>query len=248
MKKISAVILAKNSEKIIAECIDSVAFCDETIVIDNGSKDKTAEISLKKGAKVQELITDDFSELRNFGLKKAEGEFIFYIDSDERVDEALKESIKEVINGNNSKSSYYVLRKNFYYGNYEWPQKEKIERLFLKINLKGWHGKIHESPIVLGEKGILKGYLLHYTHQDLFSMLSKTIEWSKTEAELRFKSNHPKMTWWRFPRVMITAFIDSFVSKKGYKAGAIGLIESIYQSFSSFITYARLWEMQQKNK
>ena len=98
------------------------------------------------------------------------------------------------------------------------------------------------------EIGMLEGYLLHYTHRDLKSMVEKTMEWSKVEAELRYKSGHPKITWWRFPRVMLTAFFDSYIRQGGWKAGAVGLIESMYQSFSIFVTYARLWEMQQEKK
>ena len=114
--------------------------------------------------------------------------------------------------------------------------------------MKGWYGKIHESPQVEGEIGELQNYILHYTHRDLGQMLDKTNEWSEVEAELRFKSDHPKMSWWRFPRVMISAFFDSYYKQKGYKAGIAGLIESIYQSFSIFITYAKLWEKQLNEK
>lgn len=246
MKKITAIIIAKDAADSIAKTLDSVSFCNEIIVINNQSKDETVKIAEGKKAKVFDCLGDDFSVLRNLGLKKAEGDFIFYIDTDEVVNEPLKAEIIKVLKEDNPKVSYFVTRKNFYFGNYPWPQEEKIERLFLKKELKGWQGKIHESPIVFGEKGSLKGYLLHYTHQDLTSMLNKTIEWSKTEAELRFKANHPKMTWWRFPRVMVTAFLDSYLRKKGYQAGAYGVIESIFQAYSAFITYARLWEMQEK--
>ena len=79
-------------------------------------------------------------------------------------------------------------------------------------------------------------------------MVNKTLEWSTIEAKLRFKSNHPKMTWWRFPRVMIPAIFNSYVKQKGYKAGTVGIVESFYQAFSMFITYAKLWEMQVKSE
>lgn len=248
MKKITAIIIAKDAEDSISKTLDSVSLCNQIIVVNNDSKDDTAKIAIAKKAAVFDFSSDDFSELRNFGLKKAEGDFVFYIDSDEIVDEKLKAEIIRILKENNPKSSYFVRRKNFYFGTNPWPKVEKIERLFLKNNLKGWQGKIHESPIVLGQKSILEGYLLHFTHKDLTSMLNKTIEWSKIESELLFKSNHPKMSWWRFPRVMITAFIDSYFKKGGYKAGVIGIIESIFQSYSAFITYARLWEMQIKNQ
>ncbi len=79
-------------------------------------------------------------------------------------------------------------------------------------------------------------------------MVNKTNTWSDTEAKLRLEAKHPQITWWRFPRVMTTAFVDSFFRQKGYKAGTAGIIESIYQSFSMFITYAKLWEMQEEKK
>ena len=123
-----------------------------------------------------------------------------------------------------------------------------MERVFRKENLRGWKGKLHETPIIDGAIGDLDGFLLHYTHRDLTSMVNKTIEWSKIEAETRFKANHPKITWWRFPRVMLTAFFDSYIRQGGWKVGTIGLIESMYQSYSIFVTYARLWEMQTKSQ
>ena len=141
-------------------------------------------------------------------------------------------------------SAFSLRRKNFYFGNHEWPKIEKLERLFKKEKLKGWFGKVHESPKVLGKMGELDGFLLHYTHRDLSSMLSKTLEWSRIEAQLRFDANHPKMAIWRFPRVMLVSFWNSYITQSGWRVGVVGLMESIFQAFSVFITYARLWELQ----
>lgn len=249
MGKVSAVIIARNEEKMIGEALESVSFCDEIILIDNGSKDKTKEIAEEKGAKVYEIKTTDFSELRNLGKEKAIGDWILYVDADERVDADLKESIKHIIFENPSFSAFFLQRKNFYLGNHQWPYIEKLERLFKKDKLQGWKGELHESPIIEGETGLInKGFLLHFTHRNLESMLNKTIEWSTVEAVLRYNSGHPKMTWWRFPRVMMGAFLNSYIKQGGYKVGAAGIIESIYQAFSAFITYAKLWELQIKTQ
>lgn len=250
MKDISAIVIAKNAKDLIGDCLDSLSFCDEVIVVDDGLDDKALEIASGKGAKIFKHEMEDFSESRNFGLKKAEGKWVLYVDVDERITAELAKNIKQkiVTDVNSEISAYKLFRKNFYLGENAWPYIEKLERLFKKDKLKGWQGKIHETPVVDGKIGQLSGFLLHYTHRDLSSMVSKTIEWSKIEAELRFRSNHPKMTWWRFPRVMLTAFLDSYVRQKGYKVGTVGIVESVYQAFSMFITYARLWEMQRKNK
>lgn len=249
MSSISAIIIAKNAEEIIEDCLVSVSFCDEIIVVDSDSTDNTISISEKIGAKVYKQEFRDFSKARNFGLEKARGDWILYIDADERIDDRLKTSIIRLTTNSDRTQQlnvYFLKRKNYYLGNHEWPYIEKLERLFRKSSLRGWQGELHESPIYEGSLGELNGFLIHYTHRNLSSMFAKTIEWSKIEAELRFKTGHPKMTWWRFPRVMISAFLNSYIKQGGWKVGAVGLIESIYQGFSMFITYARLWEMQEK--
>jgi len=246
---ISAIIIAKNAQDLITDCLKSVSFCDETIVVDAESTDKTREIAKKTGAKVFRGVENDFAKQRAIGLEAAKGEWVLYVDTDERVSPLLREEIiKSVKNSTIQYQVFRVKRKNFYFGNHEWPYIEKLERLFKKEKLKGWQGKLHESPIVHGKAGELDGYLLHYTHRDLSTMIEKTLVWSKVEAELRFENNHPQMTWWRFPRVMFTGFYDSYIRQSGWKAGTVGIIESIYQAFSMFITYARLWEMQEKFK
>ena len=246
MMRITGVIIAKNEEEMIEDALKSLSFCDEILIVDNGSTDKTLEIALRYKAKIIKSKSTNFSELRNFGKENANGDYILYIDADERVDETLRKSILFEIKSNSSYSAYRINRKNFYLGNNEWPKIEKLERLFKKEKLTGWRGEIHESAIVDGDIGQIDGELIHFTHRNLSQMLKKSIEWSDTESRIRIKANHPRMTWWRFPRVMITTFLKSYVSEKGYKVGSAGLIEAIYQSYSTFITYAKLWELQNK--
>ena len=245
--RISAIIIAKTEEKRIAKAIASISFVGEIIVIDNDSNDSTKKISESLGAKVFSFSGDNFSDCRNFGLEKSTGEWILYIDADEIVTDELMQNINFVIQSENLISTYKIKRKNFYLGNNEWPRIEIMERLFRRKFLKKWVGVLHESPIFEGNIAILDGFLLHYSHRNLSEMLVKTLEWSQKEAKLRYDANHPQMKWWRFPRVMIPAFYKSYISQGGWRVGSVGLIESIYQSFSIFITYAKLWELQEKH-
>jgi glycosyltransferase involved in cell wall biosynthesis len=248
MKSIDAIIIAKNEHQNIKECIESLGFCKKIIVVDNGSTDNTAQIAKQSGAHVITHPGSSFAALRNTGIKSAVSELVLYVDADERVSESLKKSIEGLLTKETTHAAYRVQRKNYYYGKNPWPFIEKLERLFRKDALEEWFGELHETPKVKGEIGDLDGFLLHYSHQDLTSMVDKTNEWSDIEAQLRFRSGHPKMTSWRFFRVMATAFYDSYIKQGGYRAGSIGIIESIYQSFSMFITYAKLWELQNKKK
>jgi hypothetical protein len=247
MVRLTTIILTKNAENLLADCIESIKFADEILVIDDTSTDRTVDLAKKLGAKIVQDTSTSFAEKRNTGLKHAKGEWILYIDSDERVSSGLAKEIQAALGKRDSTiAAYRLKRQNFYLGNHPWPKIERLERLFKKSQLSGWYGELHESAKVAGEIGELEGLLYHYTHRDLSSMLKKTIIWSETEAKLRFNAHHPQMTCWRFPRVIFTAFFDSYIKQSGWKIGTMGLVESIYQAFSMFVTYAKLWELQQK--
>lgn len=244
MKRLSAIIITRNEEEGIVSCIHAVKeFADEIIVIDNDSSDRTEKTAKATGARVYTVPGLDFSYLRNFGKEKAQSEWLLYLDTDERISPKLAKEIRQAISNSESPAGYSLMRKNHYFGKV-WPKTEYIIRLIRKDALIGWQGVVHETAIVAGTIGQLQGPLLHYAHTNLTAMVKKTNEWSEIESQIRFKSDHPSMTWWRFFRVMLTAFWSSYVTDGGWKVGTTGLVESIYQSFSMFITYAKLWEKQ----
>lgn len=246
---ISTIILTKNDAARIEKCIKSVSWTDEIIVVDNGSTDGTQELARKMGAIVIEDRTRvDFSRLRNIGRDKAAGDFLLYVDSDELVTGELENEIKTLVQEykpGESPVAYFLQRKNFYLG-YPWPYQDKMERFFWKKGLIEWLGSLHESPKVQGQVSELTQPLIHKTHRTLEEMVAKTNQWSQTEAALRFQAKHPSVAWWRFIRVMVKSFNESYIHQRGFRAGTVGWIESIFQAFSSFITYAKLWEMQNK--
>lgn len=243
LNQLTTIIIAKNEAQRIAGAIQSVSFCGSVIVIDNGSTDETEKVAKKHGAQVFSFTSDDFSAVRNFGAKEAKSDWIFYLDADEEVTENLRNEIQMVIQSKNPMPAYRIFRKNFFLGR-EWPTPDQQTRLFQKRYLQGWTGRVHESALVKGAIGTLSSSMNHYTHRTLHEMVQKTNEWSGIEAKLRFDNHHPVMSWWRMFRMMITSFFEYFITQKGYTVGVVGLIESLYQSFSTFITYAKLWEMQ----
>lgn len=245
--KISAIVLAKNEEKMITDCLNSLSFADEIIVIDDNSIDQTRNLASKFTNKIFTHKGKNFAERRNFGKTKASGEWILYLDADEKVTSALKEDILKVVRSKDEKAGFFIKRENYYLGK-KWPCQDKVERLFRKEKLIEWYGEIHESPKVDGSVGELVSPMVHITHRDIESMIRKTIEWSTIEADLRYKANHPEIVWWRFPRVMIPQFFNYFIKQGGWKNGTEGWIESIFQAFSIFVTYVRLWEMQKEKK
>lgn len=248
MKKImlSAVIIVKNEEKHITDCLKSLDFTDENIVVDTGCEDKTIELASKLKATITECFTGSYSDWRNKGLKKARGEWILYVDADERVTKELKTEIGKVIKSKDF-SVYAIPRRNIIlgkemrYGGW-WP--DYVKRLFIKKDLVKWVGDLHEEPKFKGQISHLKSPLMHLKHDNIFDMMEKTNKWSEIEAKLLYDSDHPKMTWWRFFRVMATELWYRLIIKAGILDGVEGVIYSIYQMWSKFVTYAKLWEMQ----
>jgi len=244
---IDVLILTKNEEEMISACIDSVEWATRVILIDSYSSDQTVNIAKKKGAEVFFHPFSDYSQQRNYALSLSTSDWVLYLDADERISNALRDEIKSVIPGTSTLDSYRFLRNNYFFGQL-WPFKDQLPRLFKRKSFKKWYGKLHETPTFEGRIGSLTQLLDHYSHRGLESMMDKTIVWSEVEARLRLDVGHPPVTWWRLIRVAATGFIHSYVYQKGFLVGTRGLLESIYQGYSMFITYARLWEMQKKTK
>ena len=251
--KPSVIIIAKNEEQMIEDCLKSVRqLADEIILVDSGSTDKTIEIAKKYSARIISLPTEklEFAKWRNAGLKAAKGDWVFYLDADERVTPELQKEIEKAI-GDTKYVTYAIPRRNYYLGRKmhyggAWP--DYVKRLFFKEKLRYWERELHENPVFDGEMGRLKNPIVHITHRDLSLMVEKTREWSKIEAELLYKTGHPPVTWWRILRIMLSEFWLRGVKLQGWRDGTVGWIEIIFQMFSRFVTYGRLWELQQKHK
>lgn len=245
---LSIIIISKNEEGRMKVCLESVKWADEIIILDNGSKDETLEIAKKYTERVFEYSDFDFASIRNEGMKKAKGEWVMYVDCDERVLLPLKEEIESLIKSSQY-SAYAISRKNVILGqevNYGPYKKDWVVRLLKKEDFKRWSGKVHESASFNGKLGYTKNSLLHLTHRDVDQIVLKSLEWSKIDAELRYDSNHPKMSGWRFLRILFSEMFKQGIKRGGFFNGTVGTVDSILQVFSLFITYVRLWQIQQE--
>ncbi len=246
MEKIDVIILTNNEEDVIADAIISAkGWAENIFVIDAGSTDRTVEIAGENGAQVIENKFKDFSDQRNFAIKKAKSSWVLYLDADERLTEDFKKELSKQLNSDDA-GGYIVKRKTYYFGR-DWGFEDEVARVFKVCEFDKWTGVVHETAHTKGELKTINSPILHFTHRNLEQMLKKTNNWSNYEAKLRYDAKHPKMHGWRFLRVMCSEFCRSYFGQKGYKNGTYGFIESIYQAYSIFITYAKLWEMQKKS-
>ena len=107
-------------------------------------------------------------------------------------------------------------------------------------------GELHEQPKINGEVGHLKNTITHISHRNLTDMVDKTNKWSEIEAELLYKSGHPKMNIFRFTSAGFREAWYRGIVHLGFLDGTVGVIEIIYQTFSRLITYSKLSEELQK--
>ena len=234
----------------IGDCLLSVSFADQVIVVDTGNSDMTNNIAKQHGAKVIKCLPNSgYHNFRNTGLKHAKGDWVLYVDADERVTPLLKQEIEQIISSDTRFSAFEIPRCNFYLGKEMffggWGN-DRVVLLFQKEKLHQYNNVLHEQPEVDGEIGLLKNPLVHFSHRDLESMLDKTFLFTGYEAEMRLKNNHPKIVPWRIVRVMMTEFWTRFIKLSAARDGVQGIIDGIFQIFNMFIIYARLWELQQK--
>ena len=259
--KLSAIVITKNAAGKLPECLKSLKFSDETIVVDGGSTDNTIVLARKAGAKVVEVGEIGFAAGRNVGAKAAKGEWLLYIDADERVSEFLKEEILGVIKRGvslpQSKEaphqilSYMIYRKNIILGKWLhhggwWP--DPVHRLIKKSALKEWRGELHEYPIVDGEVGLIEEPIIHYSKNSVSEMVQNSRLFAPIEAELKFKAGHPLVKVYHFILAMWREFWQRGIVKTGWLDGWVGVFEVMYQMWHQALVYSTLWEMQRNKK
>ena len=250
---ISAIIITKNEEEMLPACLRSLSWVDEIIVVDSQSKDKTVAIAKKHDAKVVSVSANsDYSTSRNQGKKATTGDWLFYVDADERVPSELQKEIQKITNYQlpiTDYSSYKVSRKNIMLGKWLkhggfWP--DYVDRLFHKNSLIKWTGKLHESPTVKGETQMLKNPLRHYTARSINSALTKSAQWAEIEAKLLHDAHAPKVTWWRVIKAFNTKLFGILIRKKGFLDGIRGLILAYIQALHVASILVNLWQLQKE--
>jgi len=243
---ISALILAKNEEKMIEDCLKQLKFANEVIVLDQNSHDKTAQIASRYADKIITSNFEDFDKNRNLLASEAKSDWLLYVDADERLTPELSAEIRSRIRENHF-SAFYFPRKNIILGKWLkhggwWP--DYVPRLFKKNKFIAWTGRVHESPKIQGDFDYLKTAVEHLTARNLSSMLRKTSKWAKVEAELFYETSHSPVTILRVVKSILTEFFIRYFAKAGILDGQVGLIEAIYQALHKSIVLTYLWEIQ----
>lgn len=243
---ISAVVLTKNEEKNVKEFLKRLKWCGEIIVVDDYSEDKTVELAKKHGARVyKSRLNDSFAQQRNFGLEKARGEWVLFIDADERVSEELAAEIKQKTGDRRQKAKgFYVKRRDIMWGR-QLKHGETGNTELLRLARKGagkWRRRVHEVWEVSGPVETLKNPLYHYPHQTLREFIAD-VDWMSTLHARALKEEGKTSNVFKILFYPPAKFFHGFFLKIGFMDGTAGFVSTAVMSFHSFLGWAKLWKL-----
>ena len=246
MLPLSAVLIAQNEERTIVDALRSVAFCDEIVLVDSGSSDRTRELAAEAGARViVNAPWPGFVAQRDLAVRAARHDWVLALDSDERVSAALRAEIEAIRAGGYDAAGYRMPRVAFYLGRSirgtDWYPDWQV-RLFDRTRA-AWQGDlVHESVVVRGPVGQLKGELEHNPYSDISDHLRKidsyTTLWARQAHAAGRSSNLLHVSagaaW---------AFFRNYVLKRGFLLGSAGLVVSVLNTHYTFVKLAKLREL-----
>lgn len=241
--KLSVIIITKNESLNIDHCIDSVRFANEIIVVDSQSTDDTCAIARQAGATVLET-TDwpGFGQQKNRALAAAKGDWILSIDADERVSPALRDEILATIN-QASHAAYRLPRLSSFCGrfvHYSGWYPDRIVRLFRRDAGRFSDDLVHEKIILaLPDCGNLQNHLIHYSYPDDDTYLRKLQQYSSLGARQAYLAGK-RCGLSSAILHGIAAFIRSYLFKRGFLDGRVGLMVAICSAESSYHKYLKL--------
>ncbi len=247
---ISAAILTKNEEGSIEACIKGLLWCDEVLVIDDNSTDKTVVKAKALGARVIEHTLDnDFAKQRNFALDEVKGDWVLFVDADERVSESLTFEINssihqkdvDFIQGFSMRRIDTMWGKQLLHGE---NGNVRLVRLARK-NAGKWVRHVHETWKVKGKIVEFKNPLFHYPHQTVAEFLEEINYYTTIRAQELYKKG-VKVHVWDIIFYPKAKFIMNFFFKRGFLDGIPGLVVAMLMSFHSYLVRGKLWQLWDK--
>jgi len=250
MEKISVTIITKNEEHNIRDCLESVKWADEIVVVDNGSTDDTLKICREYGAGVYPEEWKGYSGQKNSAIDKSRNEWVLSLDADERVSPDLHREISATLEGNPSSDGFFIARKNFFLGRWirhcGWYPDFNL-RLFRKSRGRFQERAVHERVEVQGETGTLKHPLIHETYRSLGEFYRRIDRYSTLAA----RELHSQGKRYRFRDLFFRppfTFLQMYFLRAGFLEGHSGFLLSSLYSFYTFAKYAKLKELEENKR
>lgn len=249
-EKITAIIPTLNEEFNISDAIRSVSFADEIIVIDSFSDDETVKLSKKHKVRVVEREFDNFSSQKNFAINLAKHNWIYILDADERVNDALRTEILEAVKEPKGCVGFNIYRTFYFFGkqiNYGGWQRDKVIRLFRKDKCR-YDGKlVHELIQHDGKIGSLKNKIEHYSYQNYDYYSSKLDQYTSLQAEELFRKGRT-VTVFHVIFKPFYRFISHYILRLGFLDGFPGFVLAAHHAHGVLTRYVKLWMLNKNVK
>ena len=245
-QRLSVVMIAKNEAELLPDCLASVNWADEIIVLDSGSQDATAEIARNSGAKVLHSdIWPGYGRQRQLAQSYASGEMILMIDADERVTPELRASIEKVLEQPPSSTVYNISRSNLFLGRFMrhsgWYP-DRVMRLYPRT-LRYNDNLVHESLETAGAPVVaLQGDLQHLTCRDLIAFQRKQLAYADAWARERHQRGK-RCSLFSVYSHTLAAFIKTLLLRAGFLDGKQGWMLAVVNAQYTFNKYSALWAL-----
>ncbi len=240
MPRLSAIIIVKDEAANIADCLDTVAFCDERIVVDGGSSDATMAIAAGRGARVVQHAWQGFGPQKNFALSLAQGEWVLSIDADERVTPELARDIEHAT-ASAQHDGYEIRRVSSFLGREVgrfFP--DYVLRLFRRGKAKFSDDLVHERVVCGGSIGRLEAPLRHHAVTRLEEAIGRIDRYSTASAEMLAASGR-RVSFLSGITHGLWTFIRVYVLRLGFLDGKEGFLLAVANAEGSYYRYMKAW-------
>jgi glycosyltransferase involved in cell wall biosynthesis len=250
MIKVSAYILTKNEEKNIKECIESIKWADEIVIVDDFSTDSTVAIAKAMGCKVVENKFEYFGKQRNFALAQCSNDWVICLDADERITPELKKEIEQELKNTPKTDAFVAPRKSKFINililHSGWYPDYRHPILFNKNKMKYKDQLVHEDIEYDGKKAYFKGDIAHYPYDSIKQFVKKSDFYTDLRSKEMFENGKKFKILNLFINPSVT-FLKMYIIKKGFLDGMTGFILALlYSSFYTLMKYIKLWELENK--
>jgi glycosyltransferase involved in cell wall biosynthesis len=240
---LSVIVITRDSADIIARCLESVAWADEIVVVDSGSRDRTVEICRSRGAKVHAAPDwPGFGPQKNRALDLATGSWVLSLDSDEWITPELRSEIERAMAAPGDASAFAIPRRSSFCGRFMrhsgwWP--DYVVRLFRRGSARFSDDLVHERVIVNGATGRLTAPIQHEAGRDLHQMVDKINHYSTAGAAMRHRegrrSSLTAAVWHG-----VWAFVRTYFFRLGFLDGREGFLLAVINAENSYYRHAKL--------
>lgn len=243
-QRLSVVVITLNAERLLAECLRSVSFADEIVVVDSGSSDATVEIARGHGARVIEQSWLGFGPQKQFAVAQASHDWVLCLDADERVEPALAASISAAL-AEPRYHAYRMPRRNRFMGRWlrhgegypDWNL-----RLFDRRHARWSDDLVHEHVLTEAAVGSLRGDLLHESEDGIADYVAKQNRYTSLQAQRLFERGK-RVGAAKLALSPLLRFMKFYLVRRGFLDGLPGLVHIAIGCFNSFCKYAKLREL-----